>query len=319
MLRTCRLPTVPWQGLRQSGRCLPGDERDRTGEDRGKGKWETARKGDKTRTVARAGQPATASGGPDPDSTYDGESIFDYIDGAGEVYRAYNMRGCLSRRYTATGLPTIVLDIFDMGSSEDAFGVFTHDRDGKTVDVGQEGLYRQGWLSFWKGRFFVSIYMERETVDAKEAAYHLARAGDSLIGDEGPKPPILLKLPPEGLQDRSVRFLHHPLLLNYHYYLSDENILNLGKETDALLASYSRGGKRARFLLVHYPSPERARGAHEKFLASYLPEEGTGGAVLLENGKWSASLRKGRLLAVVLEADSRLLAESLLREVKAVP
>jgi len=255
----------------------------------------------------------------DPDSTYDGETIFDYIDGAGEVYRAYNMRECLSRRYTATGLPTIVLDIFDMGSSEDAFGVFTHDRDGKTVDVGQEGLYRQGWLSFWKGRFFVSIYMERETVDAKEAAYHLARAVDSLIGDEGPKPPILRKLPPEGLQDRSVRYLHHPLLLNYHYYLSDENILNLGKETDALLASYSRGGKRARFLLVHYPSPERARGAHEKFLASYLPEGGTGGAVLLENGKWSAALRKGSLLAVVLEADSRLLAESLLREVKAVP
>jgi len=153
----------------------------------------------------------------------------------------------------------------------------------------------------------------------KRQPYHLARAVDSLIGDEGPKPPILRKLPPEGLQDRSVRYLHHPLLLNYHYYLSDENILNLGKETDALLASYSRGGKRARFLLVHYPSPERARGAHEKFLASYLPEGGTGGAVLLENGKWSAALRKGRLLAVVLEADSRLLAESLLREVKAVP
>src|SRR4030042_6629647 len=62
MLRTCRFPTVPWQGLRQSGRCLPGDERDRTDEDRGKGKWETARKGDKTRPVAGAGQPETASG-----------------------------------------------------------------------------------------------------------------------------------------------------------------------------------------------------------------------------------------------------------------
>jgi hypothetical protein len=72
------------------------------------------------------------------DGTYDGETIYDYIDGAGEVYRAYNMRGCLSRRYAAAGEPDIVLDIFDMGSSEDAFGVFTHDRDGSPADVGRK-------------------------------------------------------------------------------------------------------------------------------------------------------------------------------------
>lgn len=253
------------------------------------------------------------------DSTYDRETIYDYIDGAGEVYLAYNMRGCLSRRYTATGEPTIVLDIFDMGSSEDAFGVFTHDRDGNPADVGQEGLYRQGWLSFWKGRFFVSLYMERETVAAKEAAFRLARAVDALIGEEGPKPPILSSLPPEGLQERSVRYLHHPMLLNYHYYLSDENLLDLGRETNALLASYCRDGKRARFLLVRYPNPKRAIEAHKKFLGHYLPEaEGTT-AILLENGKWSAASRKGGLLAVVLEADSRPLAEGLLKEVSTGP
>jgi len=35
------------------------------------------------------------------DQFYDGQTIFDYIDGAGEVYRAYNMQRCLSRRYVA--------------------------------------------------------------------------------------------------------------------------------------------------------------------------------------------------------------------------
>jgi hypothetical protein len=255
----------------------------------------------------------------DPDGVYDRETIFDYINGAGEVYRAYNMQTCLSRRYAMPGEPTIVMDIFDMGTSRDAFGVFTHDREGEPVDAGQEGLYRPGWLAFWKGRFFVSIYMERETAKAKEAAIGLARKVDSLMREWGPKPKVLELLPPGGLRESSVRYFRHPMLLASHYYLSDENILHLGPETEALLASYRRGGRRARFLLVLYANPEKASEARKDVLAHYLPEAKEEEAVRLENGKWSAAAQKGKLLAVVLEADSRSLTENLLRGVEPVP
>jgi hypothetical protein len=208
-----------------------------------------------------------------------------------------------------------VLDIFDMGTSEDAFGVFTHDRDGRAVDVGQGALYRPGWLSFWKGRFFVSIYIEKETEAAKEAISDLSRVVASLIKDQGPKPGLLLKLPPEGLQSRSIRYLHHHTLLNYHFYLADENILNLGQHTDAVLAVYQRSGKRAHLLLVFYPNVEKAAEAHKTLLHHYLPEAKSTGAVLLEDGKWSATGLKNKFLTVVLEADTRPLAEDLLREV----
>lgn len=249
------------------------------------------------------------------DRIYDTETIFSYIDGAGEVYRAYNMRSCLSRRYTSPNAPAIVLDIFDMDTSEDAFGVFTHDRDGRAVDVGQGALYRPGWLSFWKGRFFVSIYIEEETEAAKEAIGELSRVVASLIKDQGPKPGLLLKLPPEGLQSRSIRYLHHHTLLNYHFYLADENILNLGQHTDAVLAVYQRSGKRAHLLLVFYPNVEKAAEAHKTLLHHYLPEAKSTRAVLLEDGKWSATGLKNKFLTVVLEADTRPLAENLLREV----
>ena len=248
------------------------------------------------------------------DRMYDAETIFSYIDGAGEVYRAYNMRSCLSRRYTSSKAPAIVLDIFDMGTSEDAFGVFTHDRDGRALEVGQGALYRPGWLSFWKGRFFVSIYTEEETKAAKEAISDLSRAVASLIKDQGTKPGILLKLPSEGLQSSSIRYLHHHTLLNYHYYLADENILNLGQQTDAVLAVYQRSGKRAHLLLVSYPNVEKAAAAHKTLLHHYLPEAKSTAAVLLEDGKWSATGLKNTFLTVVLEADTRPLAENLLRE-----
>jgi len=63
------------------------------------------------------------------DQIYDDRTIFDYIDGAAEVYRAYGMKRCFSRRYSGPEGSAMILDIFEMASPQDAFGVFTHDLD----------------------------------------------------------------------------------------------------------------------------------------------------------------------------------------------
>ena len=249
------------------------------------------------------------------DRLFDDETIFDYINGAGEVYRAYNMLWCLSRRYTNPDGPPIVLDVFHMGSSEDAFGVFTHDQDGEPTQIGQGGLYRPGWLSFWKDQFFISIYSEEETASAKRSVMELGKVVASLITAQGPKPRILMLLPVEGLQPRSIRYLHNHIVLNYHFYLSNENILNLGPHTDAALAEYQRGEEFARLLLVRYPNETQCAKAHASLLRHYLPEADTKGMALLENGKWSGAAVKGGLLAVIFDAHSRGLAQGLLEEI----
>lgn len=196
-----------------------------------------------------------------PDAAFDRKTIFDYIDGGAEVYLAYDMRGCLSRRYVAPGEPAVVLDLFDMGTSADAFGAFTLDRDGEPLEVGEDGLSREGWVRFWKGRFFVSIYAGRETVGAREAALGMARAIEAGIQEKGERPEILGRLPKGGLQKQSIRYLHSHILLETHVRLSDENVLGLGPETEVVLASYVREGKRARLLLVSYPDAVRAAAA----------------------------------------------------------
>jgi hypothetical protein len=250
------------------------------------------------------------------DRIFDQETIYSYIDGGAEVYKAYNFRQCLSRRYTLTGGPAIVLDIFEMGSSEDAYGVFTHDIDGDKIDIGQNGRLRPGWLSFWKHRFFVSIYMEEETAAAEEAVKKLGRQVADKITGHGPKPQILSQLPPAGLQIERIRYLHHPIVLNYHYYISDENILNISADTEVVLAEYKTGNQVARLLLIKYPMSEKAAQSQVNFLNHYLPDADKSGAALLENGKWALTHRKGNLLAIVLEADSREYAERLLKNVQ---
>jgi hypothetical protein len=254
-----------------------------------------------------------------PDATYDRKTIFDYIDGGAEVYLAYDMRGCLSRRYAAPGEPAVVLDLFDMGTSADAFGVFTHDREGDPLDVGEDGLSGAGWIRFWKGRFFVSIYAERETAGAREASIRLARAIEAGIEEKGERPKILGRLPKEGLQRQSVRYLHSHILLDSHIRLSEENVLGLGPDTEVVLSSYVRKGIRARLLLVSYPDAARAAAARNRYLSLRPAGGDSKKGVASEEGKWSASAQAGRLLAVVLDAESGPLAEALLKEAETLP
>jgi len=249
------------------------------------------------------------------DQVYDNRTIFEYINGAAEVYRAYGMKGCFSRRYALPEGTGIILDIFDMGSSQEAFGVFTHDLDGDPLDLGQDALYRAGWLRFWKDRFFISITIEQEAQTADQVARELGKAVSSLIASDGRRPQILSCLPSEGLESASIRFFHDSNLLNTHYYLSDENILHLNSRTDAALASYTDSRGSAQVLLVQYPDGEKASLAHKDFLNYYLPDADARGFALLENKKWSAVSLNGELLAVVLEADTRPLAEWLLNEI----
>jgi len=251
------------------------------------------------------------------DVLYDDRTIFDYIDGAAEVYRAYNMKQCLSRRYETADGPAIMLDIFDMGSSEDAFGVFTHDQDGEAMDLGQGAFYRSGWLSMWKERFFISIYAEQETEATRAAVLALAETVSRLIKVEGSKPRMLFYLPSTGIRPRSVKFFHEHVVLNRHYYLAGENILNLGRHTDGALAAYERKEGSARLLLLEYPDRHKAESAQTAFLKHYLPEADDSGMALLENKQWCALKVHEKWLAIVLEATDRELAQKLLEEVTA--
>jgi len=246
------------------------------------------------------------------DRFYDSQTIFDYIDGAGEVYRAYHMQRCLSRRYVSLEGPAIILDVFEMASSYDAFGVFTHDPDGEELGIGQGAVYRSGWLGFWKDRFFVSLYADEDTEAAKQALRELAGKAASLIKKEGPKPQILSRLPKKGLQAASVRYFHDHPVLNRHYFISTENILRLGGRTEAVLATYQLKEGAAQTLLVIYPDAEKAKEAYSSFLKHYLPDADPSGMAQLETKKWCGAAMKGSLLAVVLEADSREIAKDLL-------
>jgi hypothetical protein len=238
------------------------------------------------------------------DQVFDTATIFEYIDGAGEVYRSYNMRYLVARRFHKDGRPDLVVDAFDMGSSADAFGVFTHDLDGLDAGIGQASTYKAGLLSFWKDRYFLSVYAEEETAETKALVLDLGRSIAAAIPGEGAPPAVLGLLPRDGQAPGRVRFFHSHAILNYHFFVADADILGLAGTADAVLADYADGGGVSRLLVIAYAEAAAAAGAGASFGRAYLPDGRGGAPVRTENGRWTAYRVIGSLVAVVFDAAS---------------
>ena len=235
--------------------------------------------------------------------TYDRETIFDYINGAGEVYLSYGFREVSVFRYSKPDAPGIVVEIFDMGISEDAWGVFSHARESEETGIGQGYEYRGSLLCFWKGRYYVCVLAEKCTSETKEAVFALSKQIASKLPSTGDKPDLLKYLPQENLVSQSVRFFHIHPLLNYHYFLSEENILNLGRNTRAALAIYEPD---ATYLLcIQYSTVSQAGEAYRSFVENYIPEAKSVGVAQIENDKWVAAIREKEYVVISLDAASQ--------------
>ncbi|MBD3414750.1 MAG: hypothetical protein GF421_10010 [Candidatus Aminicenantes bacterium] len=250
------------------------------------------------------------------DKIYDEKTIFDYIDGAGEVYRAYQFIELRARHFTKPQSPNILVDLFDMGSSRNAYGVFTHNLEGERKEIGQGSTYKGGLLSFWKGPYFVSLYAERETQDSKKAVLELGREISSRIPNKGPVPEIVSLLPQQEEDRTRIRYFYNPLILNYHFYVGDGNPLNLNPETHAVLGVYGEGEDVFRLLMVQYPEEKKAKKAHQNFIKAYMPDSQESSVVQKEDGKWTGADVQETLLVIVFEAPTKSKAQVMIQKAK---
>jgi hypothetical protein len=248
------------------------------------------------------------------DEFYDRSTTFRYMDGAAEIYRSYGFKLLAVRRYIKTDHPPLIVEIFDMGSSEDAFGVFSYETGDEEVGIGQGSDFGGGLLRFWKEKFFVNVYAEQETPSTKQDVLDLGRTLADSIKQQGKKPKLINLLPKEDLVERSIRYFHHHQSLNYHYFVSHQNILRLGERTNALFSTYvSQTEGKTFLLLVQYPSQTLAREGLHSFVKSCMPESSSSKVIQTENRRWTAVQCYKNYVMVVLDAPSKEKTEALIQ------
>ena len=241
--------------------------------------------------MTEPGFPNEVSGWRSVDETqhFDTESIYSYIDGHAEVYLAYGMKRCLSQRYAAVGgEDEIVVDLFEMASPADAFGVYSHDRAGEEVEVGRGGVYRHGWLSFWTGSWYGSVYASGSGESTREAVLEVGRAVAAGLPNDGEAPDLVFSLPPDGLDPTSVCFLRSPQILGAHIFVGSGNVLRINPEVEAVVGRYAWDGSTAHLVVVRYPSVPAAEAVERAAVDDAASGVGSPEMVFGRNGSMVA-------------------------------
>jgi hypothetical protein len=270
----------------------------------------------------------------------DAANIFEYMNGAGELYLGYRFDRLEVYEYSAPEKGEILVELYFMKTEDDAFGLLSLDWGGEpvslelstedgdlNVDSWPTALYGDGLLRFRSEALYARILAFRATEETREAVLSLGRA--VVEGRQSvPAPSLVAKLPDSILpdwkqrRDRTSYFRSH-LVLNSLYYLSQENMFDLGQDTEAVISTFkletASGPIRIRLLLINHRDDEAARGALAHFRQSYLPEyvetEGEPQQTILVEDGWLGYCRQGRLSAFVFECPDKETAEAVLEQI----
>lgn len=186
---------------------------------------------------------------------YNPDNLFEYIDGEAQAFLGYDFRELLSARYaySASSRQTAIIDIYDMGNPDNAFGIYSSRRgpDAKFLLVGAQGFVAEGRLEFWKSRFFVDVKLYGQEKGADEEAARLARLVAVRIPASADRPALTALLPGEH---------QSPNTLVYYR----RNVLGYGFLENGMQAAYGSGDEFWELLLCKFGSREAASKAFLK-------------------------------------------------------
>lgn len=222
------------------------------------------------------------------DRTFNDQNLYDYIDGAAELYISFGFTKVFNRIYSAGEGKEIIVDVFYMNAPQDAFGAFSFSVGKIGNDFGTQSQTAHGAIVFWKNNFVVSIVENPASEEAKKTSLTLAKFIDESIPDKGSFPEVLKYLPAENLDAQSIRYFRHYVWANTYVYLSGENILNINQNTHGVLAKYGDKEKLI-LMIVKYPDEQEALAALEKFNKAYYKTLKPKQVVKSKEGKFSGS------------------------------
>ncbi len=89
------------------------------------------------------------------------DNLYEYINGEAELYNSYTFEKMVTGSYVNSrdDMQTITVDIYDMGSPLDAFGIYSRFRRPglEFAEIGGEAIVSEYNVRFYKGQYFVQV------------------------------------------------------------------------------------------------------------------------------------------------------------------
>jgi hypothetical protein len=184
------------------------------------------------------------------------DSLYEYIDGAAESYLSYDFRELLVVQLKKSASEaTLTVEIYDMGTPTNAFGIFGAERypENKPAAAGDLGYLEGESLNFMAGRFYVKLlsFGLGDGTSAALSDYAVKMAG--AVAEKGVLPPLLRAFPAENLVARSEKYVR-------------KNFLGYEFLHDGYVATYKIGGQEVEGFLAEAASEKEAEESLGRFL-----------------------------------------------------
>jgi hypothetical protein len=194
--------------------------------------------------------------------SYFPDDLFEYIDGAAESYLSYDFRELLVADLVKKGAEaTLTLEIYDMGTAVNAFGIFGAERypENKPVAIGDLGYVEGEALNFLAGRFYV-----------KMLAFGLGGGTEAALGEVGGKVAAAVKAH-ESLPALVGLFPADRLVPRSEKYIK-KNFMGYGFLHDGYVASYASDGREIEGFFVEGGSDKAAEGMLAELLGALVAD-----------------------------------------------
>lgn len=258
-------------------------------------------------------------------NVYEGkDKLYEYINGGAEPYLSYSFIRVSNAEYLKEADKKVLVDIWEFDSSDDAFGVFTKDRAGADIKLGDGSALFQNCLYLWSGVFFIKIEPREGDVLPEEVIFIGKSIVDLMPYKKVALPTIMNYLPGQYLLQESPRFFHKKIILD-NIYISDnfieENVFYLSEKTDAVMAEYKPNANTdpLKLMLIRYPDGDTARRAFDdvvKLWRSWGEKELSEGMIHTFQDKalrYTSCVQKTNILGMTFLSPGKDDAETLLK------
>jgi hypothetical protein len=205
---------------------------------------------------------------------YTPDNLWDYIDGAADMYLAYGFVDLNIAEYTQ-GKNIIKVEIYRHADNVQTFGIYSSERfpTYNFIDIGAQGYATEGQVFFLKGNYYVKVMTNSKSAKILESIEPLAFKIADLLKGENSMPALLKEFPLEGMK------------VNEETYLQ-ESVLGHGFLTASFKANYEVNGNSFSIYLMEKKSLEESRKCVTDYLNSLKQEivDPNGGKYVLEDG-----------------------------------
>ena len=231
-----------------------------------------------------------------PPSTYEGKTLYRDRPTPPDLFHAYGFQQQAEAEYETPRFgskPLILLEIFDMGTPENAFGIYNFHvyPQVKFEWVGSKAILSGGYLRFSKGKYFIQIEGYEFATGIREAMVLLAKGIAGRIKDAAPKPQILNLLPNDKVSG-SIKLFRSNWALRQIYSTLPVNVPQLSDTALGISARYRDNADSKNWMdaqivfIIRFPNAAAAESAYtiyrDSVMEAAMPlEVGANGTILV--------------------------------------